>query len=65
MFLTLISQYLNKLIESKVRDFASPEAFHTVKVQRLRDDSPKPLAQIVREFPMPIFALVRDFSIEA
>ena len=64
MFLTLICQYLNKLVESKVRDFASPEAFHAIKIQRLGDDGIKPLAQISGEFPMPIFALVGNLPIE-
>ena len=33
MFAALILQYLNELVERKVRDFTSPEAFHAVKVQ--------------------------------
>ena len=38
MFDTLGLQNLNKLMKGKVRDFASPEPFHTVKVQRHRFD---------------------------
>ncbi len=38
MFLTLIFQYLNKLVEGEVGDFTPPQAFHTVKVQRLKEN---------------------------
>ena len=64
MFLTLIFQYLNKLIEGKVRDFPSPEAFHAVKVQGFNGDSIKLLAQFRGELPMKVFALVCDFPIQ-
>ena len=64
MFLTLIFQYLNKLIERKVRDFASPEAFHAVKVQGFNGDGIKLLAQFRGELPMKVFALVADFPIQ-
>ena len=65
MFETFEFQYLNKLVESKVRDFPSPEAFHTRKVQRLGGDKVKPSAQIRGEFPMPISALVSNFTVKS
>ena len=64
MFETLVFQYLNKRSESKVRNFASPEAFHTLKVQGLSDDSIKPSAEVCGKFEMPISALVGDMSVE-
>ncbi len=64
LFLTLIFQYLNKLIERKVRDFPSPEAFHAVKVQGFNGDGIKLLAQFRGELPMKVFALVADFPIQ-
>ena len=64
MFETLELQNLNKLPKGKIGDFASPEAFHTVKVQRFGRDKVKSPAQVGRQFPMPIFALVGNFSIE-
>ena len=33
MLLTLILQYLNKLVEGEIRYFSAPKPFHTVKVQ--------------------------------
>ena len=64
MFLTLISQYLNKLVESKVGDFTSPKPFHTIKVQGFKNNGIKSLAQIIRQFPLKIKTLVADFSIK-
>ena len=64
MFETLIFQYLNKLVEGEVRDFASPEPFHTLKVERLGGDKVKPSAEVRGKFPMPIAPLVRYASIE-
>ena len=64
MFETLVFQYLNKLPESKVRDFASPQAFHAAKVQCLGDDHIKPLAQVGCQLPMPISALIGNMPIE-
>ena len=61
MFLTLILQYLNKLVEGKVRDFTSPQAFHTVKVQGFNGNRIKLLAEFRRELPMKVFALVGNF----
>ena len=65
MFLTLIFQYLNKLVEAKIGDFASPKAFHTVKVQSFKDNRIKLLTEFRGELPMKVFALVRNFPIEA
>ena len=64
MFQTLVCQYLNKRSESEVRNFASPEAFHTLKVQGLGGDSIKPSAEVRGKFEMPISALVDDMSVE-
>ena len=66
MFLTLIFQYLNKLVESKIGDFTSPQAFHAIKVQGFKDDCIKCFAKVSSKgSPMKIFALVADFSIQA
>ena len=65
MFETLEFQNLNELSKGKVRDFASPEPFHTVKVQRLGGDSVKPSAEISCQFPMPISALVSNFTVKS
>ena len=64
MFLAFISQYLNKLIESKIGDFTSPKPFHAVKVQSFKDNRIKSLAQVVCEFPLKIKTLIRNFAIE-
>ena len=59
MFDTLELQYLNKLPEGKVGDFASPKPFQvSVKVQRLGGDKVKPSTKVRGKFPLPIFALV-------
>ena len=52
MSITLKPQYLNKLPEGKIGDFASPKPFHAVKVERLGDNRIKPSAQVCGEFPM-------------
>ena len=65
MFTTLILQYLNELVEGKVRDFTSPQAFHTVKVQGLKDNRIKPLAKFAGELPVKVFTLVTHLPIEA
>ena len=65
MFLAFISQNLNKLVEGKVRDFASPEAFHAIKIQRLGDDGIKPPAQVGCQLPMEVAPLVCDFPIQS
>ena len=64
MFETFELQYLNKLVEGEVGNFASPQAFHAVKVERLGGDQVKPSTQVSGKFPMPIFALVGNFTIE-
>ena len=64
MFETLVFQYLNKLSESKIGEFASPEAFHAVKVQRLGRNKGKPSAEVGGKFEMPISALVGDMPIK-
>ena len=58
---TLLFQYLKKLIEGMVRNFASPKPFHTLKVQRLKNECIKRCAN-GRKFPLPIFSLSRNFS---
>ena len=65
MFLTLILQYLNKLVERKIRDFTSPQAFHTVKVQFFNGDCIKLLTKFSGELPMKVFALITNPPIEA
>ena len=65
MFKTLERQYLNKLVKSKVGDFASPEAFHALKVQRLGDNVVKPTSQVSGAFEVPISALVGNLAIKA
>ena len=65
MFETLIPQYLNELVESEIGDFASPEAFHTLKVQRLGRDKVKSSAKVGGKFEVPIFALVGNMPIQA
>ena len=64
MFETLEPQNLNKLIESKVRDFPAPEAFHTLKVQGFKNEGIKSLAKVGGKFPMPVFALVVNMPIQ-
>ena len=64
MFLTLISQYLNELVEGKVGDFTSPQAFHAVKVQSFKDNRIKLLTEFAGELPLKVFALITDFPIE-
>ena len=61
---TLIRQYLNKLVERKVRDFTSPQAFHTRKVQGFNGNRIKLLTEFRGEVPMKVFALIRDFPIQ-
>ena len=64
MFETLIFQYLNKLPERQIGDFASPEPFHTCEIQRLGDDSIKPSTEVCSKFEVPISALVGNISVE-
>ena len=65
MFLTFIPQYLNKLVESKVGDFTSAQAFHAVKVQGFKDNRIKLFTEFTRQLPLKVFTLVADFTIEA
>ena len=65
MFETLELQNLNKLIEGKVRDFASPQAFHAVKIQGLGGDEVEPLAKVCSKFAVPVFALVYNMPIQS
>ena len=64
MFETFELQNLNKLVKGEVRDFPSPQAFHTVKIQRLGGEGIKPFAQVCSTLVMPVFALVADVPIE-
>ena len=64
MLLTLILQYLNELVERKVGDFTSPEAFHAIKVQGFNGNRIKLLTKFACQLPMKVFALVADFPIE-
>ncbi len=64
MFLTLILQYLNKLIESEVGDFTTPKPFHAVKVQGFKDNGIKAFTKFRGKLPLKVFALVRDFPIQ-
>ncbi len=64
MFETLELQNLNKLIERKIGDFPSPQAFHTLKIQRLGNDGIKPFAQVCRTLVVPISALIGNLAIE-
>ena len=64
MFETLELQQLNTLTESKVRDFASPKSFHCIKVQRLSGNKVKASAEIMNQFPMPIFALIGNLLVK-
>ena len=65
MFETLELQYLNELSEGEVRDFPSPEAFHTLKVEHLGRDAVKPSAKVGGKFPMPVSALVGNFTVKS
>ena len=64
MFETFELQYLNKLIESEIGDFASPESFHAVKVQRFGCDGVKPSAEVCSEFEVPIASLIANLAIK-
>ena len=65
MFLTLILQYLNKLIEPKIGDLTSPQAFHSVKVQSFNGNRIILLTEFGSELPLKVFTLVRYFPIQA
>jgi len=65
MFLTLILQYLNKLVERKIGDFSSPQPFHSLKVQGFNGDCIKSFAKFCSKLPVKVFALITYPSIEA
>jgi len=65
MFDAFILQYLHKLVERKVGDFASPQAFHSVKVQGFNRNRIKLLTKFRSKLPLKIFALIADFPIQA
>ena len=65
MFLTLILQYLNELVEPKIRDLTTLKPFHTVKVERFKDNRPILLTKFRGELPLEVFTLVADLPIEA
>ena len=64
MFETLERQYINKLVKSKVRDFASPKTFHCVKVECLGHDGIKPSAEVSRTFVVPVLALIGNRGVK-
>ena len=64
MFDTFILQQRNKLVEGEIRDFTSPEAFHTVYVQRFKSKRIKAPTEVGSEFPVPVKALLTDFAIQ-
>ncbi len=65
MFGTLLFEYLQKLVESVIRDLASPKPFHTVKVERLKAKYVKLFAKVGSEFPLPIFSLSGNFAVKS
>ena len=65
MFDTLVLQQLHKLVEGEIGDLPSPQAFHTVYVQRFKSKCIKASTQVSGEFPMPIQTLPCDFPIES
>ena len=64
MFDTFILQQLNELVEGEIGDLPSPEAFHTVYVQRFKSKRIKASTKVSRQFPMPIQALPTDLAIQ-
>ena len=64
MFDTLRLKNMNKLVKGKIRDFTSPEAFHTVKVKRLCSNQVKASTQVCSKFPVPIQALSGHLPIQ-
>ena len=64
MFDTFILQYLDKLIKREVGDFTSPQAFHSVYVQRFKSKRIKAPTEVGGEFPMPVKTLPADFPIQ-
>ena len=52
----------HELTEAEIRDFASPQAFHAVKVQVLKETEVKLADEFQCEFPVVIFALSLNFA---
>ena len=65
MFLTLISQYLNKLVKGEVGNFTTPKTFHARKVQGFNGNRVKRLTKVTCQLPMEVLALVADLPIQA
>ncbi len=66
MFETLVFEQLNKLVETEIGDFASPDTtFHAVKVERFYSDSIKAPAEGGSEFPLPIKTLIANPDVKA
>ena len=65
MFTTLIPQYLNELVKSKIGNFASPQSLHTIKVQSFNDNLIKLFTDFACELPMKIFALIRNLMVQS
>ena len=64
MFETLELQYLNKLVKGKIGDLPSPQAFHTLKIQRFGDDGIKAFTQVGSNLVVPVLTLVGDMPIQ-
>ena len=62
-FFCLPLEFLQKCVESDVGDFTTPKAFHTVKVQRLKEQNIKPTHKFKCKFPVVIFALSSNFAV--
>ncbi len=63
MFDGFIFQYLNELIESEIRDFASPKSFHSVNIEGFKAQCIVFPTKLSSKFPVPIFALPCYFSV--
>ena len=59
MFQTLELQYLNKLVEGEVRDFASPKPFHSLKIQCLDHKGIKPKDLEIPDISIPLAMVVK------
>ena len=64
-FLCLPLEFLHESVESDVGHFASPETFHTIKVQRFKEQHVEPTDQFKGEFPMVVFALPLNLAVLA
>ena len=54
MFETFELQYLNKLIESEIGDFTSPQAFHACQVQRFKSKCIKASTRAIQLSRIPL-----------